>query len=287
MNARKIRPQRSAIARPALLLTVGALAVAGVQLPSLLAQQSGGPRPAGRQSQGVQDQTGAVAERPSGAPMPGEPGKPVPPIQAVPIGGKVLKMEDTLKALPPVTPGEQPTLAAATNLKASGGGGQKDPKAVRVAGGKHLHVVLRVTEAGGSEVVSAVEVPGPAPLTGEPAGDFVYVVSEDSKTVVAQALPDPFEMRSFSIGGSPAGHHFSRAKEATVVVKVPQRTLDSPLEKLSVTLLRIKPGAPIERIDAQTIGRLKQANRLQTVVSVPAAKLAPQIRQKALRVPVQ
>ena len=30
MNARKIRPQRSAIARPALLLTLGALAVAGV-----------------------------------------------------------------------------------------------------------------------------------------------------------------------------------------------------------------------------------------------------------------
>jgi hypothetical protein len=148
-------------------------------------------------------------------------------------------------------------------------------------------VVLRVTEGGGSEVVSALEVPGPAPLTEEPAGDFLYEVSEDTKTVVAQALPDPFEVRSFSMPGSPPGHHFSRAKEATIVVKVPQRTLDSPLEKLSVKLLRVKPGEPVERINAETLGRLKQANRLQTIVTVPAAKLAPGIRQKALRVPVQ
>lgn len=283
MNARKIRPQRSPIARSALLLTVAALGLVVVQ-----AQQSGGPKPGGTQSQGTQTQTGPVAEQPKGVAMPGEPGKPPAPIKDVLIGGKVVKMEDALKTPPPAKAGEQPTLAAAKDLKASGGGGQKEPKAVRAPEGKHLHVVLRVTEGGGSEVVSALEVPGPALLTEEPAGDFIYEVSEDTKTIVAQALPDPFEMRSFSFPGSPQGHHFSRAKEVTIVVKVPQRTLDSPLEKLSVKLLRVKPGGePVGRINAETLGRLKQANRLQTIVTVPAAKLAPGIRQKALRVPVQ
>jgi hypothetical protein len=269
------------------LLTAGALGFVVVQLPTLVAQQSGGPNPAGRQSQGVQNQTGPAAEQPSGVAMPGEPGKPPPPIKDVLIGGKVVKMEDVLKTPPPAKAGEQPTLAAAKDLKASGGGGQKEPKAVRAAEGKHLHVVLRVTESGTSEVVSALEVPGPAPLTEEPAGTFIYEVSEDSRTVVAQALPDPFEMRSFSTAGSPPGHHFSRAKDATIVVKVPKTTLDSPLEKLSVKLLRLKPGEPVERINAETLGKLKQANRLQTIVAVPATKLAPGIRQKALRVPVQ
>lgn len=287
MNAREIRPRRSAIARSAVLLIVGALGLVCLQLPSLVAQQSGGPKPAGRQSQGVQNQTGPVAEQPGGVAMPGEPGKPPAPIKDVLIGGKVLKMGDVLKAPPPAKAGEQPTLAAAKDLKASGGGGQKEPKAVRAPEGKHLHVVLKVTEGGVSEVVSALEVPGPAPLTEEPTGDFIYEVSEDAKTVVAQALPDPFETRSFSLPGSPQGHHYSRAKEATIVVKVPQKNLDSPLDKLSVKLLRVKPGEPVERINAETLLKLKQANRLQTIVAVPAAKLAPGIRQKAQRVPVQ
>jgi hypothetical protein len=128
MNAREIRPRRSAIARSAVLLSVGALGFVCLQLPSLVAQQSGGPKPGGRQSQGLQNQTGPVAEQPKGVAMPGEPGKPPLPIKDVLIGGKVVKMEDALKTPPPAKAGEQPTLAAAKDLKAREEEDKRSPK---------------------------------------------------------------------------------------------------------------------------------------------------------------
>lgn len=270
MNANKTRMALLSIA-----IVLGMLCP---KLPSLGAEQSGGPKALGRQSKSQETQREPVTTPTAGARMPGEPGKPAP-VQEVLIDGKVVRMEDALKASSPIVAGEQPSLEAAKALQPSGGGGQKDRKAETVTGEKHLQIVLQVTEDGAFEVVSASEVPGPATLTDEPLGEFVYEVSEGSRTLAAQALPDPFEMRSFSEDPN-QGHHFERAKVATIIVKVPQVTLESPLESLSIKLLRVKPGGAVDRMNVEELDRLKQSNRIQTVVSIPAEKLAPQIRQR-------
>src|SRR5262245_50874699 len=91
--------------------------------------------------------------------------------------GKMENMEDALKLPPQITVGEQPTLEAAKGLKPSGGGGQTDLVAGPQSAESHLHLVLRITEGGGAEVLDATEVAGEVVISDEPTGTFVYEVT--------------------------------------------------------------------------------------------------------------
>jgi hypothetical protein len=209
----------------------------------------------------------------------GEPGraKVVAPAET-PVEGRMLRMEEALRARPAAT-NEQPSVEAAKALKPSGGGGQKGRPVPEAVSGSHLQVVLRVTESGEAEVVSAAEVPGPAALTDEPLGMYAYEVTEGENTLAVQALPDPFELRSFSPPGKQMGHHLERAKVATVAVQVPLPRADARLDRIGLNLIKLEPARTLEKVDAAEVGRLRQEKRVRVLVSVPAAKLAPQVRR--------
>lgn len=276
--------QRATRRFPLAALALGLLAVAPLSSPFLLSAQQP-PADAGKQSQNGEAQPGQpIAATPSGPSMPGgEPGKAaILAPQEAPVAGKVLKMEDALKAAVQPAGAEQPTFQATQALRASGGGGQKGRPAAAAAVGSHLQLVLQVSEGGEAEVVSAAEVPGPAPLNDEPLGDYVYEVTEGDATLAVQALPDPFETRSFSPPGTNKGHHIGRVKSVTIVVQVPLPQADARLDRIGLNLIKLEPGSRVETIDRATLARLRQENRVRVLATVPTAKLVPQIRLKAV-----
>ena len=186
----------------------------------------------------------------------------------------------------PVRPGErQPELDASRMATPEKGRGAQKPKGPSAPPeGQHVRLVLRITEAGDSEVVGVAQLPGRAVLSEVGTGDFVVEVVSDGSTIAAQAIPDPFERRSFAgPEGSPIqGHHVERAKTATVTIRVPDMTLGTPgLERLSVRFYNVRPGTPISKIDASEMRRLREENRLERRFEIPASRLAPQIRERA------
>lgn len=268
-------------------LPLAALALAILALPALSAQQPPQQPPpgAGVKSRPGQAQRGQpLPGDASGPRMPaGEPGKARIVVPAdTPIAGRVLKMEAVLQTPIRPVPGEQPSREEARAIKPSGGGGQSGRKALELPPGSHLQLVLRVTEGGEAEVVSAAEVPGPAPLTTEPLGDYAYEVTEGERTVAVQALPDPFELRAFSPPGKELGHHISRAKTATVAVDVPLPKDDAAIGRLGVNLIKLEPGRTIQKVDAAELVRLKQEKRVRVISTLPAARMAPQLRDRTV-----
>jgi len=218
--------------------------------------------------------------------MPGansQPGTAAPKAQPVLIGGQVRTMDKALENPGPVS-GELPPRRQ-VQAPAARGGTQQDPVKQAPASGSHLRVVLRVTSEGGAEVVSATELPGEAKLSEEPKGDLVYEVSDGTQTLAAEALPELFEAHSF---GGPQddtrGHAFHKQKEATVVVTVPQRNLQSNLERLNVRLYRITAGPATEEINPDTLAQLKSARRLQTLVETRGETLGRQMRERSFKV---
>src|SRR5262245_24390311 len=150
----------------------------------------------------------------------------------------------------------------------------------------HLHLVLRITQDGEAEVIKATELPGEAPLTDAPTGNFAYEVLDDSQPVAVEAMTDPFELRSFSgpENSETFGHNIERAESATIVVKVPTAALDSvKLDKLTVRVYRLKPEVNLEKFDLDELQRMKQGDQVEKVLEVASDKLAPQIKQKGRR----
>jgi hypothetical protein len=263
--------------------------LAALVLASLTATPAGlfaqPPQGTGSQSRPGQAQPGQpLSEDASGPRMPGgEPGRGrIEAPQDTLIGGKRLKMEEVLRARPQPVSGEQPSLEAAKALKPSGGGGQIGRRAGRNEAGSHLQLVLRVTESGESEVVSAAEIPGPAPLNAEPLGVYAYEITEGDRTVAVQALPDPFELRAFSPPDTAKGHHIERAKVATITVDVPLSRADAAMDRVGVNLIKLEPGREVQKVDITELVRLKQENRVRVLSTLPASKLAPQMRQKVV-----
>lgn len=217
-----------------------------------------------------------------------------PDIRSTPIeiNGKVEKMEDHLAHPLRVQRGrKQPKIDLTLTTDHPQAKGLQRPIASRAALGKsHLHLVLRITEAGATEVLSAVEIEGDALISDEPTGDFVYEVTEDGKTLAVQAIPDPFELRSFSgpEGTPQEGHYLSRAKTATITVKVPNAKLAAPsLNKFVIQLYKVKPGEPLEKINPAVLYRLKQEKRLELRVNITGSKLAPQILKLGRKLNIQ
>jgi hypothetical protein len=242
----------------------------------------GNPRPGqGRVSKEGELQSGPSTAAPSGGmKMPGGDRKPDGrPAPAPPAGAQ--GMEARLKEAKAEVRGDLPPLAEARNLKAEGGpqtGKAIEPKPK----GNTLKLVLRVRRNGESQVVSATELAGEAAPATDPTGDYIYEVTDGDQTLAVRALPDPFEGHAY--GGPVPEHFFVPLEEATIVVDVPKRSLDSPLEGMSLRLYKLQAGPQVERIDPATVKRLKGEKRLQVVTEVPAAQLAPEIRKKANRV---
>jgi hypothetical protein len=218
-----------------------------------------------------------------------KPDGPLPP----PPAGKTEKMEDQLKTPPRVSPGETQTKVDAKKAEnpARGGGAQRRGAATEApAPGSHLHLVLRLKQDGDPEVVSAVEVPGELVTSDVPAGDFVYEVTSNGQPLAVQAVPDPFEMRSFpGPQGSPIqGHHFDRAKTANVVVKVPQTDLARINRgKFAVSFYKIKPGQAIERLTPDGFQRMKRDQRLEAHSAITTERLTPAIQQQGRKLIAQ
>jgi len=212
---------------------------------------------------------------------------PARPTAAVPIDGRIEEMEPQLarppgvlsvNSQPPVDPGQ-----AAHPPHGSGDQKRRPEAGQPPALEAHLHLVLRISESGGAEVVSATEVPGEAVASEAPIGSFITEVTSDKGTLAVEAIQDPFELRSFpGAPGTPTqGHHISRAQTATIVVEVPKINLASAtLDKLQVRVHSIKPGPPITEINPAVLQRLLQEGRLELRSSLGGAELAQQVREK-------
>ena len=283
MNANEMRTASEG-RRARWLPLVWATCVLGLAVPvSANAQESGGPQGQGRNSQGEEDQRSLVTQPVTGAAMPGS--QKLEDAADRPLPGRPLtRMEQLIKTPPPVRRGQLPPLSQVTTAQPTLGGGQTHAVRPPRPAKSFLKIVLRVKSDGSSEVLSATEMAGEPPVSEEPLGDYVYEVADGDETLAAEALSDPFAAHSF---GGPEdekeGHHEIRSTEATIVVTVPGRSLTSPLDKLSVRLYKVKPGVVLERVNSATVRKLKADNRLDAVVTSPAAKLAPEIRRRGVR----
>ena len=223
---------------------------------------------------------------PSRAPAMNPERKPVPTL----MEGKAVRMEEALKVSARVPEGKrQPKLDRATAEEPSKGKGPQEKKKTEApTAGTHLELLVRLNAAGDAEVVSAKEVPGPAPDSNGFPGQWLYAVLSGDRAVATRGIPDPFEMRSFAPqAGSPLeaqGHHVEHAKTALIPVAVPEISLASPqIEKLSLQFYKIRPGPPVFHVDPELFQKLKQEERLELQNRVPAASLSRQIRLKATK----
>lgn len=259
--------------------------------PLLFTQTTGPGTGKGKASRQNEVQEGAKPEPPLPAGHVKMPDKPLPPKE---IGGKIMKMEEHLKSAVAAPAGaQQPKLdlPAARQAPKSAGKQQGHGGIVAVkAEASHLHLVVHVTATGQAEVIRATEVPGEVVLHNEPTGHFIYEVARGNDTLAVQAIPNPFEHRSFPAEAGPLkghGHHIDEAKEADIVVKVPNTTLPNAAS-LHLRLYKIKPGGrPIEKIDAATLNALKRANGLETHFELAPEKVAPQIKKIGKKLEVQ
>lgn len=152
-----------------------------------------------------------------------------------------------------------------------------------------LVLVLRITRDGESEILSATEMVGEPPASDQALSDFVFEVTDGSELLGVQALPgDPFEGHSFGGGpGSPEGHHFIELDEATVTVRVPKRSLDSVLDRVSLNLYRLEAGPEVEAFSPSVMRSLQRDQRLQLVTSISGAEIGDFVREKGTRLDVQ
>lgn len=208
------------------------------------------------------------------------------------INGRIEKMDAILARPTPTQPGRKQANVdkARAEYPSMGSGLQKHSIRSSRLAASHLHLVLRISEAGAAEVVSATEVPGEAVISDAAPGDFVYEIMEAGRSVAIHAFPDPFEIRSFSgpEGTDRQGHHITRAKTATIVVKVPNVKLASPnLNRINIQLYKIRPVVALEKMDATVLGKLKQENQIERRINIDLGKLAPQIRRLGRRLAPQ
>jgi hypothetical protein len=284
MSSIQIRNRLTSSTSRWLLLVLAAAVLVPVALGVLFSQSLERGKDKGRLSKPGEIQHGAKTEgTPSSAPKMA----PERPLEAVPVMGKIEKMEEHLARGPVVAEGmkQEPVEAARAMEPYQGKGQQQRKEGAEVAAEtnqSHLRLVLRVTEGGTSEVVSATEIPGPAVLSDLPAGNYLSEIVSRGQTVAVQAMPDPFEIHSFNgpPGTPEEKHHFERVKTATVLVDLPGAGLGTNLEGFAVRFYKLKPGPNLERVNPETFQKLKQENRLEMQIEVPGARLAPDVRSK-------
>lgn len=186
------------------------------------------------------------------------------PAAAQPVHGQ-LKLMNAAVAAPRTGTFQEPVNSLQARAPAKGSGPQLGRR-IEAPASTHLHLVLRVTEAGTAEVVSATELPGSPPAPAESTGEYVYEVSSGGQTLAVGSMIDPFETRSFPSkeSGRPQVHMIGRAAEATVVAQVPDMNLGSAaLRDMTFTLFKVKEGYQLSRLDAAALRDLKQQGKLE------------------------
>lgn len=149
----------------------------------------------------------------------------------------------------------------------------------------HVHLVIRLTNAGEVTVLSATELAGQAVLRPPQMSRFGYEVTRGNETVAVEALPeDPFVVRSFPdpVGGR--GHHFDRANEATIAVKVPSMSVSLLGDAAQAVGLRVyelaqepNDAAPLAAFDAIR----RAGGGVRVIAEVPASELSAQVSRAA------
>lgn len=148
-----------------------------------------------------------------------------------------------------------------------------------------LVLVLTLNKDGGSSVLSATEMQGIAPDNSVALGDYFFDITDEGNRLGIESLAtDPFEGHSFGGGpGDPNEHHFIELSEATVTVRVPKRSLDSPLQGLELNLFKLQPGPEVKTLDSATVERLQSNQRLQAVLSVSGDQIRDAARESGVR----
>jgi len=171
-------------------------------------------------------------------------------------------MEDALKTLRGMLEGKRSqswtSQRPRTPRKAKATGKEKDGS----SSCRNTSSIVGATDAGGgAEVVSAKEVPGPAPNTNGFAGQWLYAVSVETR----RSRPREFrslEMRSFVLQKARlrgAGPSYRTAKTALIQVAVPAMRLSSPeIAKLSLQFYKIKAGPQSFMLIPNSFQKLKQ-----------------------------
>ncbi len=203
-----------------------------------------------------------------------EPAPPVVEEPAAAAGSSQPEIDPERAGKPPQGEGEQQPRPAVAAVAAA------------APSGSYLHLLLRVSEDGAAEVLSATEIAGEVRMSDEVSGGFVYRVELGGEMVSAQSLPDPFTLRSFPDPEGPEGHHFGRAEAASIVVKVPEaEAVKRDPERLSVTLFRLKPEAARELPEG--VQGLALAREAELVSVLDGRLLAPAIRKLTVSDPPQ
>ncbi|MEE8525260.1 MAG: hypothetical protein V3T72_15095 [Thermoanaerobaculia bacterium] len=171
----------------------------------------------------------------------------------------------------------------------AGGAGEPAPEPAKPAApdlqvAVFLHLVLRVHAGGEIEPVSVTRMPGQPVISPIVKSDYLLEVRLDGRTLSVESPPDPFDAHSF---GDPqgAGHHRQRLAAAELAVKVPATDFTSEhLDRLTIRLLAIEPGADLSTIDAATFSEVEARGLLKTVAETDEA-LAAWIRDRDDRRP--
>lgn len=144
----------------------------------------------------------------------------------------------------------------------------------------YLHLVVRISEKGGFEILKASEISGKVILRKQPTSNFLYEVTSGQRTLAVETLPeDPFVVRGFSDPDGQLGHKFERTEAATIVLKVPNLNLEQASRNaINVRLYEAQPGQLTERITPSTVQNLKERNLFKTQIEFPADQVNTQIR---------
>jgi hypothetical protein len=142
--------------------------------------------------------------------------------------------------------------------------------------------MIKVKRDGPSEIIKADEVQGRMILHTEATSDFIYELRRDSATLAAEFLPeDPFVVRGFADPNDNRGEYVTLADSAIITVKLPKAALtDASNNRINLHLYKLQANTVIDRLDLQTLNRLKSQRRLTLQLSVPSGRLGPAIRQQ-------
>ena len=147
----------------------------------------------------------------------------------------------------------------------------------------YLNLELKISENGSFAVMRAAELPGNVRLNSVPTSDYIYEVSNGQQTVAAAFLrDDPFALRGFADPSTPQGEKTGRQATTTIIVNIPDFGL-SMLDKckLGFRLYRLRSGVKVDRMDADTLLRLREGGRLTSIMSVPASKFTEALKKAA------
>jgi len=153
---------------------------------------------------------------------------------------------------------------------------------------QYLSLVVRVKRDGSSTVIKQSLVSGPPILRQQGSSDFAYALSQGTKTVSTEFLPeDPFVVRGFADPKNGHGEKYERADEATIVIKVPaQQAKAFDSGKISLQIVKINPDALVSNfnginLSSAILDQLKARKALTTTVDVTSKRLAAAVRENA------